>query len=282
VFVWQRVVHRLNLRHGTQDHLCHVVHGCLNAGAVLLGKSVESDFSGSTPSIIEASGICLNLAHVFKELPSPCGINLGAQNAIPNLWQGSVFVAHKAPELRSSAFEDVQAGNTRRDLDAFALSHIDLDISSFGAIAQERMRVRLAVDGHASPPMGYDADVGDVDVAVLFNKVRANNRAKELWRGHWVLFGQDKDGVLDRVCGNDNAVISLGVSICGILLVGIKKRREKQDHIRGFNVSFQQTANCHLHDGLHARLLVAMDLVNADIVLAVAGSTELGGHDKLF
>jgi hypothetical protein len=65
--------------------------------------------------------------------------------------------------------------------------------------------------------VGYDADVGDMDVAVLFNKVRANNRAKELWRGHWVLFGEDKDGVLNRVCGNDNAVIGLGVSISGVV-----------------------------------------------------------------
>jgi len=44
---------------------------------------------------------------------------------------------------------------------------------------------------------------------------------------------------------------------------------------RGLNVSFKQDADSHLNNGLDASLLVLLDLVEADIVLSIAGIAKL-------
>lgn len=48
--------------------------------------------------------------------------------------------------------------------------------------------------------------------------------------------------------------------------------------LRGLDITLQQDADGHLNDGLDTGFLIAVNLVNADIVLAVAGSSERA-HD---
>ena len=48
--------------------------------------------------------------------------------------------------------------------------------------------------------------------------------------------------------------------------------------IRGVDVTLQKDADGHLNDRLDAGLLVAVDLVYSDIVLAVAGRSDWGRH----
>lgn len=46
--------------------------------------------------------------------------------------------------------------------------------------------------------------------------------------------------------------------------------------LRCLDLSLEQTGYRHLRDGLDARLLVPVDLVDADIVLSVPGRSERG------
>lgn len=71
-----------------------------------------------------------------------------------------------------------------------------------------------------------------------------------------MLLGLDVDGVLDGVGSNNNAVIGLGV--------------------RGVDLALEKAADGHLGDRLLASLLILVDLVDADIVLAIAGSRKAG------
>lgn len=45
-------------------------------------------------------------------------------------------------------------------------------------------------------------------------------------------------------------------------------------HSRSLNVTLEQDADGHLDNGLDTALLIAVYLVHADIILAVAGSSE--------
>ena len=44
--------------------------------------------------------------------------------------------------------------------------------------------------------------------------------------------------------------------------------------LRGLNVTFEQHADGHFNDGLGAGFLVTVDLVETDVVLAIAGVAE--------
>lgn len=106
----------------------------------------------------------------------------------------------------------MQPRDCRSDLNSLALSNVNLNISGFGAVAQEGVRVWLAVDGHAGPSVGDDVDMGGVDVAVLFDEVRSDDGPKNFGGCDGVLFGENKDSVFDGVCGNDDAVVGFGVA----------------------------------------------------------------------
>lgn len=60
--------------------------------------------------------------------------------------------------------------------------------------------------------MGYDFNVGCVDVRVCFDEVGSENASKELRGCDWVLLRLYVDGVLHRVCGNNNAVVGFCVT----------------------------------------------------------------------
>lgn len=69
------------------------------------------------------------------------------------------------------------------------------------------------------------------------------------------------DGVLDRVGGNNNTVIGLGVGC--------------------INLSFQETTDGHFCDGLDTSGGIAINLADADIVLAIASSRYVRHCDGL-
>lgn len=51
-------------------------------------------------------------------------------------------------------------------------------------------------------------------------------------------------------------------------------QRGSLEGLRGLNLALEQTADGHLSDGLDTSLGVFLDLVDADIVLAVAGRSK--------
>lgn len=196
VLVRQGVVDRLNIRDGRDNLLGHLIHRSLHAGADLFSERLERDFPRETPSPVEFRDVCFDRLEAVEFLPLPRGIHLGTQDAVPSLRQGGVLVANKAPEFGTSTLQNVEAGDARRNLDALALSHIDLHISGFRSISQERVRMRFAVNSHPCPSVGDDVHVGNMDVFIGLNEVSADNGPEKLGRGDRVLLGEDKDGVL--------------------------------------------------------------------------------------
>jgi hypothetical protein len=155
-------------------------------------------------------------------------------------------------ESRSGTLENGQANERALDLDAFLSAHSDLDISGLLAILGKAVRMRLAINLKTRPANSLDANVGNMNVLVLLNEMAAEDGSIQLRRVDGVLLGGNIDGVLDRVGGNDNTVIGLGVG--------------------GLNLSLEKTANGHFCHGLNTSRSIAVDFADADIVLAIASS----------
>lgn len=197
VFVRQRVLDSLDERLSRQDLLRHLVHGSLHTGTVIMGKCLESDLPGRGPGGIELGDVGTDLAEVAEALPLPGGIDIGAQDPIPGLLEGGVLVAQEPVELRASALEHGEARDAGLDVDSGALGHVHLDIAGFLAVADEGVRVGLAVNVHARPAVGDDVGVRGVDVLVFLDEVGAQDGAEELGGSDRVLLGEDVDCVLD-------------------------------------------------------------------------------------
>lgn len=213
VFVRQRVLDSLDERLGRQNLLGHLVHGSLHTGTVVMGKSLEGDLPGRGPGGIELGDVRADLAEVAEALPLPGGIHVGAQDTIPGLLEGGVLVAQEPVELRASALEHGEARDGGLDVDAGALGHVHLDIAGFLAVADEGVRVGLAVNVHARPAVGDDVGVRGMDVLVFLDEVGAQDGAEELGGSDGVLLGEDVDGILNRVGSNNYAIVGLGVAV---------------------------------------------------------------------
>ncbi|CRK29992.1 hypothetical protein BN1708_005120 [Verticillium longisporum] len=256
VLVGQGVGDGLGLGGDLEDLLAHLVHGVLDAGALVLGKGLEGDGAGGVPGGVEAADVLLDGGEAVGEGPGPGGVDVGGEDAVPGLGQGGVRVADEAVEGRAGGLEDGELLDAARQGDAVA-GDAGLDGARLLAVAQEGVRVRLAVDVEARPAVDGDANVGDRDVGVRVEEVGAEDGGVELGRVDGVLLGLDVNGVLDRVGGHDDRVVG--------------------DGVRRLNGTLEESADGHLGDGLHGAVL--LDLEDADIVLAVAGRSE-DRHDE--
>lgn len=219
VLVRKRVFDRRDEFLGGQDGFAHGVHGRLDAGAVVLGEDLHGGIARLGPGGREETGFALDGLERRERLPVPGRIDFGAENAVVGLGESGEFIAPEAVEGGAGALQDQEASDRGLDVDARA-GNIDLDVAGLVAVAEEGVRMRLAVDGHARPAVGDDADVRDGDVGVAGEEVLAEDGAKELWRIDGVLLGGDVDGVLDRVGRNDAAVVGLGVAVVRLLEAG--------------------------------------------------------------
>ena len=118
----------------------------------------------------------------------------------------------EAVEGRTGALEDQEAVNTGLDGDSLATSCDNLNSTLVGAVAEERVRVILAVDGHATPAVDNDFDMCDVNVAVSVDEVLAEDRSEELRRVDGILLGKYVDGLLLGIGCDDGRVVCLGVA----------------------------------------------------------------------
>ena len=83
-----------------------------------------------------------------------------------------------------------------------------------------------------------------------------------------MLLCHDVDCVFHGVCCDDNTVIGLGIS--GVRSVfNPSLEAPHQRDLRNVYFTLKQYTHGHLHNGLHAGLLVAVDLVDTNIVLTV-------------
>ena len=60
--------------------------------------------------------------------------------------------------------------------------------------------------------MHFDLDLGRVDMFVGFGKVVSHDGSEQLRRRNGMLLGHYIDGLLHGVCGDNDAVIGLGVA----------------------------------------------------------------------
>ena len=213
VLVRERILNSLNQRLFTENLVGHLVHGGLDTSAIILGKSIQGDFPGNLPGRSELVCNGADLIESIEVLPMPVGSNISAHDTVPGLLESGVLVTDETPELRAGALEHGQIGDEGPDVNALALNDVHLDGALLLAVFVERVRVGLAVNIHARPAVSDNLDMRRVNVVVASNEVVANDRPEQLGGSHWVLLGEDVDGVLDGVGCDNDAVVGLGVAV---------------------------------------------------------------------
>ncbi|KAI6773725.1 hypothetical protein HG531_000574 [Fusarium graminearum] len=78
-------------------------------------------------------------------------------------------------ESGTGALENGQTNERALDFNTFLSADSDLDISGLLAILEKAVRMGLAINIKTRPANSLDADIGDMDVLVLFNKVAAED-----------------------------------------------------------------------------------------------------------
>jgi hypothetical protein len=212
VLVGQSVLDIRCVRGSNKDLVAHVVHGGLHTRAVLLCKCVDGNLSGSLVALVELVLLFADLFDILELLPLPRVLNLSAENAVPGFGKSGVLVSVEAVEGRAGALENQEAVNAGLNGDALTASCDDLDGALVGTVAEEGVRVVLAVDGHATPAVDDNLDMCDVNVAVSVDEVLAKNGSEELRRVDGVLFGKHIDGLLLGIGRDDGRVVCLCVA----------------------------------------------------------------------
>jgi hypothetical protein len=254
VLVGQSVVDSLDEGNCSENVVAHFVHGGLDAGAVVLGEDLHCDVACRFPGAVKVDS--LDLFQGLEQLPLPASLNICAENAVPCLGEAGEFVAVETVEGGAGALKDQQLLNLGADRDTLALAGDGLNDTDLIAVTVEGVWVRLAVNLHAGPSVLDDLDVSGVDMGVLGDEVVADDGSELLWGVDRVLLCEDVGCLLLGVGGYDDRVVCLCVA--------------------DVNVTLEQDADRLLDDGVNAGLGVLVDLVEADIVLAVAGVAELG------
>lgn len=137
MLVRQRILNSVDQRLRAQNPVRHLVHGILDTGAVVLGESLEGDIPGDLPGRVELVCDGADLVQSTETLPIPVGSNISAEDAVPCLFQGGVFVTDEAVELGAGALEHSQVTDRGLDIDALALNDIHLDVAGLIAILVE-------------------------------------------------------------------------------------------------------------------------------------------------
>lgn len=212
MLVGQSVLDIRRVRGSNKNLVAHVVHGSLHTRTVLLCESVDGDLSGSLVALVELVLLLADLLNILELLPLPRVLDFGAENAVPGLGKSGVLVSVEAVEGGTGALEDQEAVNTGLDGDALATSCDNLDSALVGAVTEERVRVGLAVDSHATPAVDGNLDMCDVNVAVSVDKVLAKDGSEELRRVDGVLFGKHVHGLLLCIGCDDGGVVCLCVA----------------------------------------------------------------------
>lgn len=166
MLIGQRIINRSDGWHSGQDLIAHLVHGVLDASAIVDGKSLHRDSSGTVPGLVKDWYHGLDMIESIEGLPRPSAVDFGAQDTVVHVWERGVLVADKVMEGRAGALEDEKTGDGGTDGDALTIPSNGFDIPCLCAVTEKGVRMRLSVDGHPSPAMCDDLDVSGVDVLV--------------------------------------------------------------------------------------------------------------------
>lgn len=214
MFIRQGEVDCLNQWLNLEDFVCHFIHGILYAGAILLGEEFEDGIPCRLPSSVENRCLFFHqLVHRRKGLPCPCPVNVGTQDPIPRIFQSRVLVVDEPVKLASGALQHRQSLYAGRHLDPARPLDNHVNHSFLLAVAHEAMGVRLSVDIHACPTMQHNIDMCCMDVGILVDEMGANGGREELRRIDGVLLGENKDAILDGVCGYNYAIVGADIAV---------------------------------------------------------------------
>ena len=264
-----------------QDLFAHLIHGVLDASTVVRSERLQGNLAGSIPRLVKLGYHRLDFGKGGEGLPLPASLYLRAQNAVPYLRELSVCIAVEAVEGRTSALKNKKFLNLGAQGDALVFPCNGLDNTNFLAVAEEGVWVWLSINGHARPPVLDDLDVCGVDVRVGLDEVGSDNGCEELGRCDRVLLGEDVAGLLLGVGGYDYGVVCRGIAgRSQTLLIEVLESYDGALGIclRGVNIALQKDTDRHFNDGLSSSLLILVDLVKADVVLAIACEAER--HDS--
>lgn len=173
----------------TSDHLlASRVNGALHRGAVLGREGREQRGEHLVPRVIEVHRLVAS-AHTLGGV-GPHGLDLSAEQSVGYVGQSRVAAAMEVFEARSGRLENGQVTHSRFDHCGGSTSCANLSSAHVHRL-NERMTVRLAIDGHAIPDVLRDLHVNFLYVAVF---------AKEFCSQRLPVFFNCLDGV---VTGND-------------------------------------------------------------------------------
>ena len=252
MLIWQSVVDFLYESDFSQDLLAHLVHGVLHTWTFILGKSLHGDGTCRLPRLIEDLLLSLDRVKSLECLPLPAGVDCGTQDSILSLWKDGILVLGvETIESGTSTLENEEAFNARANGDALVSTGDGFYDPGVLAVAKERVRMRLSIDGHASPTVLDDAHVNDMDVFVLVDEMVAKGRGKQLRRKNGILLGEDVGGLLLGVCRDDDRVVCFSVG--------------------GLNISFELGADSKLGNILCAGNRVFVDFKESHVVFAILG-----------
>lgn len=137
VFIRPRILHSISERNTVQELLSHLVQCRLRTHAIIFRERLEGCVPRLCKCLNEMRDIRLNVRNIFEVLPSPLNIHITAQNAVPRLRQCRVFIFDVSPELRPGAFQNTEAKNSRRDINARSFGNIHADLSFDAPILEE-------------------------------------------------------------------------------------------------------------------------------------------------
>ena len=126
--------------------------------------------------------------------------------------------------------------------------------------------------------MSNDRDVSCVDVLVFLDEMGAQDRGEELGRCYGVLFGHDVGSVLHGICCNNRAVVGLCISATHEISIGHWIAEESD--LRGLYLPLEKDTDRHLDDSLGLGFFVPVNLVNANVVFAIAAGLDFGWHTR--
>jgi hypothetical protein len=288
VLIGEGVVNCFDQWHCCQDLFAHFIHGVLDASAIVCSEGLQSNLAGSIPCLVKLGHHRLDFGKGGEGLPLPASLYLRAQNAVPCLRELSVCVAVEVIEGRTGALKNKKFLNLGAQGDALVFPCNGLDNTNFLAVAEEGVWVWLSINGHACPPVLDDLDVCGVDVRVGLDEVSSDNGCEELGGCDRVLLGEDVASLLLGVGGYDDRIVCRGIAgRSQVLLIealaSYDGALESYDGalgscLRGVNIALQKGTDSHFNNGLSSSLLILVDLVKADIVLAIACGAER--HDS--
>lgn len=220
VLVGQGIVDFLDLGVTCEDLLLHQVQSGLDGSRVISGEGIGGDLANASVDSREVDGTELDRTVGGK---GPLAVNSSGEDTIPDFRKGGVFILVETVEGRASCLQDQELLKTGGDehlvTSTLAINASNLDIL---AVADERVRVGLAINQEASPLVLDDINMDLGDVLVLLQHVLSDLHTKHFnVINVLAALGKNVDSVLASVYIPRSAPPKLQVSVSSSIIIPV-------------------------------------------------------------